>query len=526
MSDVSGESHHRPWVGGGLTALAVVLQGVWFAAQFPNAHLDADLLSYLSQFRGLREGTSASFGYTVPKVLPIALLGPTASPALSSAAALAVAALGGAFVFVLATRLCGFWAAVLAALAYVFDPLRCILTVRASADLFVGVGLLGAMLAISYRAVVWAGWAILWAALAKPLALVCGVALLLVPGPGRGRRLLACALPLLALPAAAALDAALDGRDLVDGVLAMRLPDEHAFFVRVAQSAPTTWTDSLHTLFVDWFGSLLFARTWPLLLIGLGLCVGRALLGERTDLRGGVHRSSGPEGFALVLVPLSLVGAYVGLAAVQPFVFFTRFFWVVAATATILVAYAAVAVSSRAPLPRWGRVSLVSVFALALVADRFDDFAWRRPLMLDPFETHARLAEQGVAVLAGDARCAGPAVVPLAYLPLAVWRLPEKHGRGELCAMEDWVAGRGCAGAACVLVMPAAPTTGPAQVASARLLAGDRPVLVQSEQGAVVHTGGVPVSPVRAWPPGDSNAETGDSTAAAGGRPTQTRGRT
>lgn len=482
-----GEGGREGW-GAAATALAVVVQGAWLANRFPNAHLDADLLSYLAYYRDLAAGVATPFGYTVPKVLPVALFGPTGSPEASFWMTLLAAAVGGACVFLLAARLFGLGVAALAALAYVFDPLRSILTLRSSADLYVGVGMLVAMYALSRRAVVGAGLAILVASLAKPLALVGGLAILIVPGVSLGRRLAAAALPALALPAVAALDAALDGRSVLAGISSLRLPDDHQAFVRVAQGPPLGWFESVRMLLVDWFGTLLFARTWPLVVIGSLLYVARSLLarwaGEQEEEGHGPARV---DGQLLVLsMPLLLTGAYVVLAMLDPFVFFTRFFWVLAAALTILAAYGAIAIVSSAPLPDWGRGLLAAVFALALLADRWDDFSWRRSLMLDPFETHASLASRGVAVIADESRCAGPAVVPLAYLPLAAWRAPEKLRRGELCAIEDWAAGRGCDRPTCALVMPAAPTTPDARAASARLLGSGWTVEVSDGKGALV----------------------------------------
>lgn len=486
MSGLGQGSGRQAEVGAAVTAVAVVLQGVFLAQWYPNAHLDADLLSYLAYYRDWSAGVATPFGYTVPKVLPVALFGPMGSPEASFALSLAVAAIGGGFAFLLAARVFGIGVAVLASVAYVFDPLRSILTLRSSADLFVGVGLLGAMYALSVRAVIWAGLAILVASLAKPLALVGGLAVLVVPRVALSRRLVAAALPLLALPAVAGLDAALDGRSAVAGVLALGLPDDHNAFVRVAQGPPLGWLESLDMLFMDWFGKLLFARTWPLLLIGVLLYAGRTIVLWRDRDSDSGHAQPIDRQFVVLAVPLLLTGAYVALAILDPFVFFTRFFWILAAALTILAAYGAVAIASYAPLPAWGRGVLIGIFGLALLADRFDDFAWRKQLMLDPFETHASIADRGVEVIADDGRCKGAAVVPLAYLPLAAWRVPGKLRRGELCAMEDWAAGRGCGEPTCFLVMPAAPTTEAAREASHRLLRSGWTIELSDDHGALV----------------------------------------
>ena len=479
-------------LGSWATATAVVVQGLWLWRMFPHAHLDADLLAYLSYFRDLRAGEVAGFDYIVPKVLPILLFGPLGSPEAAFLLSLAVAAVGGWLVFELTSERFDPPVAALASVAYVLDPMRSILTLRSSADLLVGVGLLLALFALRHRAVVWAGLALLLAALAKPLALVCALAILIRTDVGLGRRLIGAALPVCALPAAIVVDALVDGRSVLVSLLHLHLPTEHLDFVRVAQAAPGGPLEGLRSIFVEWFGGLLFARTWPLL--GIGLLV--YLAGRRGDPQS-FGRQMGPTiidrrrvgDLELLTVPLLLVAGYLALSALQPFVLFTRFFWILSVTATILVAAGAVALAARAPLPAWGRTVLIVLFAIGILADRQTEFSWRRGLMLDPFETHAELAEEAVTVLARDSRCAGPAAVPQAYLPLAGWRAPEKHRRGEFCAIEDWAVGRGCASARCVVAMPAAPTTARARVLSARLLAQAWPRLVSSPEGGLVHAG-------------------------------------
>ncbi|MBM4265293.1 MAG: hypothetical protein FJ144_01555 [Deltaproteobacteria bacterium] len=466
-------------IGGALAAaVAVVLQSLWLAAWYPAAYLDADLLSYLSYFRDLRSGATAAFGYTVPKVLPVMLLGPFGSPEAAFVVSVLVAGIGGALVFAIAAETFGVVAAVLASVAYVFDPLRSVLTVRSSADLYVGVALLAAMWALLRRAPLAVGAAVLVAALAKPLAAVCGFVVLAMPGVPLSRRLVAVLVPFLAIPAAVALDAGLDGRSVLAAIFSMKLPDEHAQFVRVAEGKPLDWRDTLQLVFSDWFGKLLFARTWLLVLIGAAVYAVRTRAREAGE--------SADAWLAVLAIPLLLTAAYVGLATLEPFVFFMRFLWILSVAATILAAYGAAAIASRAPVPSVARAGLLAVFAAALLADRWDDFRWREPLMLAPFEKHARIAERGVAMIADEHACDGAAVVPLAYLPLAAWRVPGKLHRGELCATEDWAAGRGCAEATCMLVIPEAPTTAPAREAAARALEEGWMVQIEEPAGAAL----------------------------------------
>jgi len=465
-----------PVAGGALAALAVVVQSAWLASRYPAAYLDADLLSYLAYWRGLRDGAPVAFGYTVPKLLPIVGYGPLASPRLAMLASVAVAAAGGALLFAIARRSFGLATAVVAALLYVLDPMRGVLTLRSSVDLLVGVALLGAVYALQRRAVLAAGVLILLAALGKPPALACALVLPFAPDASRLRRALATALPLLALPAAAALDAALEGRGLASTLYAPSLPDQHNLFVRVAEARLLGFGETITLIGRDWFGGTLFARTWPLVVLGVALYL----------LRPGTDRAESAR--PVLLVPALLAAAYLGLALVQPMIVFTRFFWPLAVVLSVFAAWAVTWLARRIPAATPVRVAFATALVAALLADRMDDHRWRERIMLRPFETHAALAASAVEAIAHDAHCAGAAVVPLAYLPLAAWRAPDKLKRGELCAAEDWAEGRGCASPSCVLVIPEAPTTERARLATASLVGNGFVVEVGDETGALVRS--------------------------------------
>lgn len=467
-----------PATGPLLVALAVVVQSLWLATAYPAAHLDADLLSYLAYWRDLRSGNPVAFGYTVPKVLPILLYGPLASPRLAMLVTIAISAAGGALLFAIARRGFGTAVALLSAVLYVADPMRGVLTLRSSVDLVVGVALLGAVYALQRRALFAAAAMILVAALGKPPALACVLALVLVPHLPLRRRALACTLPLLALPATMVLDALLEGRSPLAIFSAPSLPDQHALFVRVAEARVLGFGETLTLLVRDWFGGTLFAHTWPLVVLGI---VATLVLRNAPA----IDEQRRP----VLVVPLLLAGAYLGLSLVQPMIVFTRFFWALAIVLSVFAAYAVVGVARRLPAARPVQVAFACALVAALLADRMDDQRWRERIMLRPFETHARLADDAVEAIAHDAACDGAAVVPLAYLPLAAWRAPDKLQRGELCAMEDWAEGRGCPTPRCVLVIPDAPTTARARQAMADFVAGGFVVEVGNETGALVRTG-------------------------------------
>ena len=474
-TDVHTTPAHR-LAGPLLAALAVAVQSVVLALVFPAAYLDADLLSYLAYWRDLRAGTPVAFGYTVPKLLPMLLFGPLGSPRIALLVSVAIASAGGALLYAIVRRGFGTTVAVLATLLYVFDPMRGVLTLRSSVDLVVGVAILGAVAALQRRAALTAASMILLAALGKPPALACIAVLPFVPGTTRARRAVACALPLLALPATMALDALLEGRPLLSLLTAPSLPDQHALFVRVAEARVLGFGDTLSLLVREWFGGTLFAHTWPLVVLGVALYVLRPAAGTSEALR------------PILVVPLLLACAYLALAMVQPMIVFTRFFWPLALVLSAFAAFATVWLARRLPVATPLRAAFALALVAALLGDRMADQRWRERIMLRPFEEHARLADDAVEAIAHDAACDGAAVVPLAYLPLAAWRAPDKLKRGELCAMEDWAEGRGCAVARCVLVIPDAPTTARARQAMADFVADGFVVEVGNETGALVRS--------------------------------------
>lgn len=459
-----------------LAALAVAVQSVVLARLYPAAYLDADLLSYLAYWRDLRAGTPVAFGYTVPKLLPMLLFGPLASPGVALVLSIAIASIGGALLYAIARRSFGTAVAVLATLLYVLDPMRGVLTLRSSVDLVVGVAILGAIAALQRGAVLTASAMILVAALGKPPALACVAILPFVSGASRARRAVACLLPLAALPLTAALDALLGGRPLASVLTAPSLPNQHELFVRVAEAKVLGFSDTLSLLVREWFGGTLFAHTWPLVVLGVVLYLVRPPK-DAADARRPV-----------LIVPLLLACAYLALARVQPMIVFTRFFWPLALVLSVFAGYATVWLAGRLPVSTPLRAAFAMALIAALLGDRMADQRWRERIMLRPFEEHARLADDAVEAIAHDAACDGAAVVPLAYLPLAAWRAPDKLKRGELCAMEDWAEGRGCAAARCVLVIPDAPTTVRARQAMADFVADGFVVEVGDETGALVRS--------------------------------------
>lgn len=466
------------------TAAAVVLASAWGALTWPAARLDPDLLAYLVYGRQLASGTPTPFGYTVPKVLPILLFGPLGDPTAAMIAQVAVAAAGGALLWTIADRLFGRATAILAALLYVLDPMRNVLTLRSSADLQTAVLLLAAILALLDGRASAAGGAILLAALCKPTAAACGLAVLALPAGGLRRRAATAALPLLAIPASALLGAALSGDGLAGG---LALPDQHERFVRVAQGGPLGIGATLHLVVVEWFGGTIFARTWPLVVLGLALFAARAAALDPASRR----REAG-----FVLVPALLVAAYLGLAAVQPMVFFTRFLWLATVVLATLGAWAATRIARSLPGSGLLRGTALAALAALMLLDRLGDQRWRAALMLDPFERHARVAMAAMSEIERAGACAGPAVVPLAYLPLAAWRMPGRLARGEICAAEDWAEGRGCANADCLLFIPEAITRDSARDAVAARTRGGAIVGEASRTGALVRVAppGAPIA--------------------------------
>lgn len=470
---------YRSTVLGALVASVLVLcHDLWLAAAHPGSYLDADLLSYLVLYRDWRSGMPVPFGYTVPKVLPIALFGPLGSPHLALVLSQLVAAIGGALVFVLTERRFGLTVALLASAAYVLDPLRGVLTLRSGVDLYVGVALLGAIFVLWHRAPLWAGGLCLLAALGKPVAALCGAAILLVPGVALRYRLVGAALPLIALPATALLIRMLADPGAGIGGLSLPLPAQHELFVRVAQGQVLDVSTFVSLVIRDWLGRGLFARSWPLVVLGAALY----LVGDRARH----DRLPADRVRLLVLVPGLLCVGYLALSLAQPFVVFTRFFWPLAVAGSAFAAYAAVVLAASLPVSRTVRGALVGGLALVLAADLMDNRRLHEQVMLGPFETRIGLAERALGEIARDESCAGAAVVPLQFLPLAAWLAETKLKRGELCAAEDWAEGRGCPSPRCVLWMPDLPLTARARQAMSELAGEGYQVELEDSFGALV----------------------------------------
>ncbi len=442
----------------------VLLQGAWVAAAHPALRLDPDLLSYLTHWRSWRAGVPANFGYTVPKVLPFLLFGPAGSPDLAQALSILCAAVAGAALVDVGRRSFGIVAGLFIGIFYVLDPLRVVLMLRSSADLLVGVGLILAAAAWSRGHVLTAGLALLMAGLAKPVAVPCGLVLLLphaaVPLP---RRCLAAALPIFALGASVWLEGALSGRDLVAIASSPALPAQHLGFAAVAAGGARDGAAALWLIVGQWMGGLLFARSWPLVVAGAVVLAVRSWRGE----------PGARAGQALVVAPVVLVATYALLAWHQPIAIYTRFAWPLTVAAAVLAALALTACGAF--LARRPVIALAVPAGLAclVLLDREQDWQWRGPLMVAPWEANAAAVEQGLTELAAVPGCAAEAVVPLAYLPLARWRLGDgASATMQFCALEDWAEGRGCRTARCALLVAGAPTTPAAQARMSALLAG------------------------------------------------------
>ena len=443
----------------------VVLQGAWLALAHPALRLDPDLLSYLTHWRDWRAGVPASFGYTVPKVLPFLLFGAAGSPEFAQALSILCAAAAGAALVDVSRRSFGIAAGLLVGLFYLLDPLRVVLMLRSSADLLVGVGLILAAWAWSRGHVRAAGLALLVAALAKPMAVPCGLVLLLPQAavPLR-RRCFAAALPVLALGASVWLEGALAGRGLAAIVTSPVLPTQHIGFAALAAGGARDGVAALRLIVGEWMGGLLFARSWPLIVAGAVVLAARSWRGEPGARAARV----------LVVAPILLVATYALLAWHQPIAVYTRFAWPLTVAAAVLAALALTACGAL--LARRPTIALAVSAGLAclVLLDREQDWKWRAPLMVAPWEANAAAVEQGLAEMAAAPGCAAGAVVPLAYLPLARWRLGDgAGGRTRFCALEDWAEGRGCTTAQCALLVAGAPTTPAAQARMSALLAGD-----------------------------------------------------
>lgn len=387
---------------------------LWFARRHPASIWDPDLVGYFVWFESWLAGTTALHGvewFPVPKPLMVAVLGPLGSAPAAFAASAVVAGALGALVYLVAARAFGRSAGILAGLVLLLDVDRAVLTLRSSADLWVAALVFAAIWCTMTRRYVLSALAIGLAALAKPVALPCVLHLLAIDGPDRRSARRAMALAFLAVPLVACANLALLGTPSGSARFFAAFDGHH-------QGGVMGPPDLIH--FVLWvqLKQVIFGSTAAFGLVGLACWLAR----DRTHLASPV-----------VLVPALLLGGYVAMSAVVPFVPMARFFWTIQVSFLTFVVAGMLEVARRvAPVRRPVRLGLAAVLVCFLADDLLVRQLDYRRRATEPFDRALAFVRKAGPVLAAERATGETVLTSLAFLPWLVWTLDDVRAQPQL----------------------------------------------------------------------------------------------
>jgi hypothetical protein len=403
-----------------LIGLATALQALWLARLYPEHRFDPDLLAYFTFFRNWLHDDPTIHAmpyFTAPKLLLVFTLGGLGDATLAFYCSVAASAALGIVFYLVCRDHFGRPTAALAACVLLLDSGKAMLTLKSSADLYLAL-LLFLAVWLNDRGRVWpAAWALLGAALVKPVALPCSLCLLFAAAPRR-RRWAAFALPFAAVPLMLLGNRALLG-DAFSGAQFFR---EFASMGGADAIGPS---QVLHFALWDQLVKTRFVATASIGFAGLLMWIAA----DRARLRS-----------ALLLMPALFLGGYWALSVVTPFPPYFRYFWPLELWFLGFVVFGAVEGGRRlAAGERRLQVAIVAVVMTLLVdamvgraLDYHRDYA-------QPNEMALRFADAAAPILRAH-RVAGEGVmVPLGLLPYMLWQFPD-IARDQLVLTAERVA--------------------------------------------------------------------------------------
>jgi len=382
-----------------------LVHGFWFASLYPDAIQDPDLLAYFVYFRNWAADSTVLHGvsyFTVPKPLLVFVLGPLADSSTAFMASAVVAALCGSLIYLIGRDTFGRVVGVLLSLMLLLDVEKAVLTLRSSADLWVTALVLGALWLSMRRRLIAAAVCLLLGTLVKPVALPCALAVLAFADVPLKRRLVAAAIPFVAVPLI------LLSNQLLLGA-AFGSQQFFAGFEALGEGAAIGPDEVLRFVLWSQLAKHVFVSTVPFGVLGIVLW----LKDDQTRL---TH--------PYFTMPLLFLGGYVGLAILAPYVPFYRFYWLVQLWFTGFVLYGMWEVVRRltrsSPRMRFGLAAGMAFFLVDDAMFRQMDY---RERFATPFQNAMAFVAKTPATLESE-RAAGETVLtPLAFLPYVMWQL-------------------------------------------------------------------------------------------------------
>jgi hypothetical protein len=393
---------------------------LWFARLYPDGVYDPDLLAYFVYFANWLAGITALHDvsyFTVPKPLPVFLLGPLASAPLVFALSALLSGWLGVVIYRIGCLAFDRTTAVLWSLFLLLDVDRAVLTLHSSADFYMTVLLFTAIHLTLTRRYVLSGVMLMLSALVKPVTLPCALHLLAVDDPQQRRRAWSAALlPLLAVPLTLGANTALLGSPFAS---------ERFFAGFDAMSRGELMPAGELVRFVVWIqlAKQAFIATAPIGFIGLGVWVAQ-------DRRRLAH--------PLLLVPLLFLGGYVALSIRMPFVPFFRFFWPLQVWFLGFIVFGAVEIARRLAGDR--RRVFVGVTA-ALLFFLADDLVTRqlhyRRNFAEPFQQTMAFVEDMQPTMLKERHAGESVLTPLVFLPYVLWTLDDTRAHPQLVSAAE-----------------------------------------------------------------------------------------
>lgn len=409
-----------------------LVHGLWFASLYPQAINDPDLLAYFVYFRNWAADSTVLHGvsyFTVPKPLLVFVLGPLASASAAFFVSAVVAAFVGSLVYLIGRDTFGRVVGVLLSLALLLDVDKAVLTLRWTADLWVSALVLGALYLAMHRRLLASAVCLLLGTLVKPVALPCALAVLAFADVPLRRRLVAAALPFLAVPLIMLSNQLLLGAPFGSN-------EFFAGFEALGEGAAIGPDEVLRFVLWSQLAKHVFVSTVPFGVLGVVLW-----------LREDETRLTHPY----FTMPLLFLGGYVGLAILAPYVPFYRFYWLVQVWFTGFVLFGMWEVVRRLTRssPRL-RVGLAAGLAFFLVDDAMFRQLDYRERYATPFQNAMAFVASTPATFASERAPGETVLTPLAFLPYMMWQLgptadfetvltAEQVAQGRQIGTPDWI---------------------------------------------------------------------------------------
>lgn len=402
-----------------------------FSWLYPEHRYDPDLLAYLTYFRNwlLDDRTLHAMAYfTAPKVLLVFTLGALGNASAALACTAVASAVLGVVVYLIARDSFDQPSALTASLFLLLDPSKAMLTLKSSADLYLALLILLAILLADRNHLVAAAVCLLLSALVKPVTLPCAAYFLVAPG-SRPRRWIAALIPFAAVPLIL-----LAHRTLLGGAFAgARFFDE---FASLTAGEPIGPGEVVHYALWSQLIKIRFASTASWGILGMLLWVAA----DRTRLTR-----------PLLLMPLLFLCGYLLLSGVAPYPPYFRYFWLLEIWFLLFLVYGALEGARRLAASHTWLRRAVAAMVLLLLADGLlgRQLDYRREYAV-PLEQSMRFAAAATDLLKAQRTGNETIAAPLGLLPYMMWELPnagraggvdtaERLTRERLTVHPDWI---------------------------------------------------------------------------------------